>query len=376
MSDPMRVGVIGCGNISTAYFKLSKMFQAIEMVACADLNADTAAAQAEAFGLRAMSVDALLATDDVDIIVNLTIPAAHYAISRQVLEAGKHVYSEKPFVLSVEEGQALLDLAAEKGLRVGSAPDTFLGGAHQQARHLIDSGALGTITGGSAAVMSRGMEMWHPNPDFFFKPGGGPVLDIGPYYVTNLVQLIGPVTRVACFASTPRTRREITSQPRAGEFVEVETHTSLRAVLEFANGATVSLNASWDVHAHGLAPMELYGEAGSLFVPDPNFFGGDIGLTDGENKVEPATFDHPFGVPNEEHAQGMMANYRTAGLADMAAAIIEGREHRCSQALSLHVMEVLLAILEAGDSGQVVSLSTSCERPAALTAADAQAMMV
>jgi len=372
----MRVGVIGCGNISTAYFKLSKMFRAIEMVACADLNADTAAAQAEAFGLRAMSVDALLAADDVDIIVNLTIPAAHYAVSRQVLEAGKHVYSEKPFVLSVEEGQALLDLAAEKGLRVGSAPDTFLGGAHQQARHLIDSGALGTITGGSAAVMSRGMEMWHPNPDFFFKPGGGPVLDIGPYYVTNLVQLIGPVTRVACFASTPRTRREITSQPRAGEFVEVETHTSLRAVLEFANGATVSLNASWDVHAHGLAPMELYGEAGSLFVPDPNFFGGDIGLTDGENKVEPATFDHPFGVPNEEHAQGMMANYRTAGLADMAAAIIEGREHRCSQALSLHVMEVLLAILEAGDSGQVVSLSTSCERPAALTAADAQAMMV
>ncbi|MGB0482734.1 MAG: Gfo/Idh/MocA family protein, partial [Alphaproteobacteria bacterium] len=194
MSDPMRVGVIGCGNISTAYFKLSKMFRAIEMVACADLNADTAAAQAEAFGLRAMSVDALLAADDVDIIVNLTIPAAHYAVSRQVLEAGKHVYSEKPFVLSVEEGQALLDLAAEKGLRVGSAPDTFLGGAHQQARHLIDSGALGTITGGSAAVMSRGMEMWHPNPDFFFKPGGGPVLDIGPYYVTNLVQLIGPVT--------------------------------------------------------------------------------------------------------------------------------------------------------------------------------------
>ena len=154
MSEPMRVGVIGCGNISTAYFKLSKMFRAIEMVACADLSPDTAAAQAEAFGLRAMSVDALLAADDVDIIVNLTIPAAHYAVSRQVLEAGKHVYSEKPFVLSVEEGQALLDLAAEKGLRVGSAPDTFLGGAHQQARHLIDSGALGTITGGSAAVGS------------------------------------------------------------------------------------------------------------------------------------------------------------------------------------------------------------------------------
>ncbi|MAV46250.1 MAG: gfo/Idh/MocA family oxidoreductase, partial [Alphaproteobacteria bacterium TMED89] len=206
MSDPMRVGVIGCGNISTAYFKLARMFRAIDMVACADLNLDAAEGQAKAFGLRALTVENMLMDDDVDIIVNLTIPAAHYPVSRQALEAGKHVYSEKPFVLSVEEGRALLDLAAEKGLRVGSAPDTFLGGAHQHARHLIDSGALGAITGGSAAVMSRGMEMWHPNPDFFFKPGGGPVLDIGPYYVTNLVQLIGPVTRVSCFASTPRTR--------------------------------------------------------------------------------------------------------------------------------------------------------------------------
>lgn len=376
MSDPMRVGVIGCGNISTAYFKLARMFRAIDMVACADLNLDAAEGQAKAFGLRALTVENMLMDDDVDIIVNLTIPAAHYPVSRQALEAGKHVYSEKPFVLSVEEGRALLDLAAEKGLRVGSAPDTFLGGTHQHARHLIDSGALGAITGGSAAVMSRGMEMWHPNPDFFFKPGGGPVLDIGPYYVTNLVQLIGPVTRVSCFASTPRTRREITSQPRAGEFIEVETPTSLRAVLEFRSGATVSLNASWDVHAHGLAPMELYGEAGSLFVPDPNFFGGDLGLTEGETTVKPAAFDHPFGVPNEEHAEGMMANYRTAGLADMAAAIIENREQRCNQALSLHVMEILLAILEAGDSGEVVSISTTCERPDALNAEQAQAMMV
>ena len=375
MSQVMGVGVIGAGNISSAYLGLSKMFKGIEMRAVADLNMDTAKAQAEKFDVRAETVDDMLAASDIDIIVNLTIPAAHYEVSKRVLEAGKHVFSEKPFVLSVEEGRNLLDLAESKGLRVGSAPDTFLGGAHQRARALIDSGDLGQITGGTAAVMSRGMEMWHPNPDFFFKAGGGPVLDIGPYYVTDLVQLIGPVTRVACFSSTPRTKREITSEPRKGEFVDVETPTSLRAILEFANGATVNLSTSWDVHRHGLAPIELYGEKGSLFVPDPNFFGGEVRATDGGDDRDLPAFDHPFGVPNQQHNEGMMANYRTAGLADMAAAIAEGRPHRCGQDLSLHVMEVLLAIIEAGALGEVVSISSTCERPAALSASDASALM-
>ena len=371
----MGVGIIGCGNISSAYLRLSKMFKGIEMRACADLNMDTARAQAEAFGVRALSVDDILAADDISIIVNLTIPAAHFEVSRRILEAGKHVFSEKPFVLSVDEGQELLDLAASKNLRVGSAPDTFLGGAHQQARALVDSGELGQITGGIASVMGRGMEMWHPNPDFFFKPGGGPVLDIGPYYVTNLVQLIGSVTRVACFASTPRQEREITSQPRAGEFVTVETPTSMRGILEFANGATVTLNASWDVHAHGLAPMELYGEKGSIFVPDPNFFGGEIRATEGAEALDLPAFDHPFGVPNEDHNQGRMANYRTAGLADMAAAIAEGRPHRCGQDLVQHVMEVLLALIASGESGEVVQISSRCKRPEALSAEQARALM-
>ena len=371
----MGVGIIGCGNISSAYLRLSKMFKGIEMRACADLNMDAARAQADAYGVRALSVDDILAAEDIDIIVNLTIPAAHFGVSRRILEAGKHVFSEKPFVLSVDEGQELLDLAAKKGLRVGSAPDTFLGGAHQQARALVDSGELGQITGGMAAVMGRGMEMWHPNPDFFFKPGGGPVLDIGPYYVTNLVQLIGPITRVACFASTPRKQREITSQPRAGEFVTVETPTSMRGILEFANGATVTLNTSWDVHAHGMSPMELYGEMGSIFVPDPNFFGGEVRATEGAEPRELTAFDHPFGVPNEEHNQGMMANYRTAGLADMADAIAQGRPHRCGQDLAQHVMEVLLALLASGESKEVVEISSRCERPAALSAEQARALM-
>ena len=196
MAKKLGVGVIGCGNISAAYFRLAPLFRGIEMRACADIDMKAAKARAKEFDLRAETVDELLAANDIDIIVNLTVPAVHYDVSRQVLGAGKHVYSEKPFVLSVKEGLDLKKRAEKKGLRIGSAPDTFLGGAHQLARHLIDSGKLGKITSGTCHVMSHGMEHWHPNPDFFFQPGAGPVLDIGPYYVSDLIQLIGPVKRV------------------------------------------------------------------------------------------------------------------------------------------------------------------------------------
>ena len=196
------IGVIGCGNISKAYFSLAPLFRGIEMRACADINMDAAKARAKEFKLRAETVEDLLKADDIDIIVNLTIPAVHYEVSKRVLDAGKHVYSEKPFVLSLEEGQDLKARAEKKGLRIGSAPDTFLGGAHQLVRELIDEGKLGKITSGTCHVMGHGMEHWHPNPDFFFQPGAGPVLDIGPYYITNLIQLIGPVKQVAAFATT------------------------------------------------------------------------------------------------------------------------------------------------------------------------------
>ena len=175
MPEQLGVGIMGCGNISAAYMKLAPLFRGFEIRACADISEEAARARAEEFGLRAETVDGLLAADDIDIIVNLTIPAAHFQVSSAILEAGKHVYSEKPFVLSVSEGRTLAALAASKGLRIGSAPDTFLGGSHQLARHLIDTGAVGKITGGTCYVLSHGMEHWHPNPDFFFKPGGGPV---------------------------------------------------------------------------------------------------------------------------------------------------------------------------------------------------------
>ena len=219
MAKKLGVGVIGCGNISKAYFSLAPLFRGIEMRACADINMDAAKARAKEFKLRAETVEGLLKADDIDIIVNLTVPAVHYEVSKQILDAGKHVYSEKPFVLSVKEGLDLKKRAEKDGLRIGSAPDTFLGGAHQLVRNLIDTGKLGKITSGTCHVMSHGMEHWHPNPDFFFQPGAGPVLDIGPYYITNLIQLIGPVKRVAAFASIPATERTITSKPRAGEKV-------------------------------------------------------------------------------------------------------------------------------------------------------------
>jgi predicted dehydrogenase len=372
------VGVIGCGNISSAYFRLAPLFRGYRMLACADLNMAAAEAQAKEFGLRAHTVDDLLKQDDIDIVVNLTIPAAHFGVTKAILSAGKHAYSEKPFVLSLAEGEEIRALAAGKGLRVGSAPDTFLGGAHQQARALIDDGSVGTINSGTAMVLNHGMEHWHPNPDFFYQPGAGPVLDLGPYYVTNLINLIGPVKRIASLVTTAYASRTISSEPRKGQTVPVATPTNIHALLDFASGATVTMICSWDVWAHRHSNMELYGSGGSLYVPDPNFFGGDV-ISGGRNftPVETvAPWDHPFGVPNQDHPSGAkLANYRGAGLADMARAIHEGGPHRCSLEVALHAVDVMTTCLSAGASGKWEMLSTTCERPAALGPDAARALL-
>src|SRR5690554_1545632 len=247
MSKTYGVGIMGAGNISSTYLKLAPLFKGIEMRAIANLDPDTAKARAGEFHVAAQTPDELLANPEVDVVVNLTIPDAHYRVTRDIISAGKHAYSEKPLVLAVNEGEELRAAAAEKGVEVGCAPDTFLGGAHQQARALVDEGAIGRIVSGTCHVMSYGLEHWHPNPDFFFKPGAGPVLDIGPYYVANLINLIGPVKRVTAFANAARDKREITSEPRRGQYVTVETPTTIHAVMEFHNGALVTLGASWDV---------------------------------------------------------------------------------------------------------------------------------
>jgi predicted dehydrogenase len=366
------VGIIGCGNISTSYLRLAPLFKSLKPVAVADINMDAARARASEFGVRAETVDDLLKAPDVDVIVNLTIPDVHFAVTKRILEAGKHAYSEKPLVLTLAEGEELRELAAAKGLSIGSAPDTFLGGAHQQARAAIDAGKVGKIIGGTCHVMGHGMEAWHPNPDFFFQPGAGPILDIGPYYVTNLIQLLGPVKSVAALATATFSERTIGNGARLGETVPVDTPTNIHALLDFANGATVTLGASWDVWAHRHANMELYGETGSIFVPDPNFFGGDVEIGSQEKEIAalPA-WDHPFGVNNEDDR----ANYRCAGLADMAAAIDAGRAHRCNIDLAVHAVDVMTSILRAGEERRFIDLSTTCQRPAALSPQEARDLL-
>ena len=371
------IGIIGCGNISTSYLRLAPLFKGLEVRAVADMNMDAAKARAEGFNTNAQSVEDLLANPAVDVVINLTIPDAHYAVTKRILEAGKHAYSEKPLVLTLEQGVTLRDLANSKGLAVGCAPDTFLGGAHQQARAVLDEGRVGTITAGCAAVLNHGMEHWHPNPDFFFLPGAGPMLDLGPYYIANLINFLGPVRRVGALTSSAAAERTISNGPRNGETVPVKTPTNIHALLEFHNGATINLSTSWDVWHHKRNHFELYGTEGTLYVPDPNFFGGtvEIGGKDGSlTALEP--WDHPFGVINQNHNGRELANYRTAGLADMVAALQGGRDARCSLERTLHGVEVMTACLKSGETGGFVTLTTTCTRPAALSPDEARALLL
>lgn len=374
--EKLGLGIIGCGNISTSYLRLAPLFKGLEVRAVADINMDAAIARAAEFNTKAQSVDDLLANPEVDVVINLTIPEAHFPITKRILQAGKHAYSEKPFVLTLDQGVELRELAKSKGLAVGSAPDTFLGGAHQQARALIDEGKIGTITAGGAAVLNHGMEHWHPNPDFFFLPGAGPMLDLGPYYVTNLIHLIGPVRRVGALTSSAQSERTIANGPRNGEKVPVKTPTNIHALLEFHNGATVTLSTSWDVWHHKRNHFELYGTEGTLYVPDPNFFGGKLEIAGRDGALsEVAPWDHPFGKANQDSPRGPLANYRTAGLADMVASLREGRDARCSLDRALHAVEVMQACLTSGETGQFVTLTTTCTQPAPLPPAAAAALL-
>jgi predicted dehydrogenase len=377
MMTNLGIGIIGCGNISTSYLRLAPLFKGLEVRSVADVNMDTARARAAEFGTVAQSVDDLLANPAVDVVINLTIPDAHYGVTKRILEAGKHAYSEKPLVLTLEQGVTLRDLAAAKGLAVGCAPDTFLGGSHQQARAVIDEGRIGTITAAVAGVQNHGPEGWHPSPEFFFLPGAGPMLDLGPYYVANLINFLGPVRRIGALATSATPTRTIGSGARAGQDIPVKTPTNIHALLEFHSGATVNLTTSWDVWHHRRNHFEFYGTEGTLYVPDPNFFGGTVEVAGRDGVVtalEP--WDHPFGKINQNHNGRDLANYRTAGLADMVAALQGGRDARCSLERTLHGVEVMTACLKSGETGQFVTLTTTCTRPAALSPDEARALLV
>ena len=273
MARSAAIGIIGCGVISDTYFKLAPLFKGVEIVACADIAPAYAKAKADQYSVRAMSVDALLKDDAIDAVINLTVPNAHYQVSHESLSAGKHVYSEKPLALTYKMAKKLVAEADKRGLKIGAAPDTFLGGGGQTARKLLDNGTIGDVVAGSAHVMSHGMEHWHPNPTFFFKPGGGPMLDIGPYYLTALVNLLGPVKTVTAMAKKGFAERIVTAEgPMKGKAIKVTTPTTLNGVLEFRSGAQVTIGTSWDVWKHGHAnPIELYGTEGHHAGAGPEF---------------------------------------------------------------------------------------------------------
>ncbi len=352
----MNIGIIGCGNISTAYLEAGKRFTNLNFAAVADLDAERARAQAEKFGIAAAErPQDLLADPAFDVILNLTIPAAHVTVGCAAVEAGKHVYSEKPIAISYLEASRMLDVAGRADKRVGSAPDTFLGASSQTARRLIDEGAIGTPVAATAFMTSRGMEHWHPNPENFYLNGGGPMLDLGPYYLTSLVNLLGPARRVCGMTRRSFETRRVTAPGAVERDFPVETPTHHTGAIDFVSGAIATVLMSFDVHSSTLPRIEIYGSEGTLFLPDPNFFGNDVFIQIGSGEREKVASQHSY----EE-------NSRSVGLADMVDAIEKGRAHRCSGELAVHVLEMMLSFEKSNDTGTFVELDTSVERPAAM----------
>lgn len=360
-----------------AYLRNAPLFRGVDIVACADVNPQAAEQRAAQFGLRASSVDALMAAADVDLVLNLTIPAAHFDISMQALEAQKHVFTEKPLAVTAELGRRLVSEAATRGLLIGSAPDTFLGAAGRYARRLMESGAIGKPVTGTAFMMGRGMEHWHPDPGFYYQPGAGPVMDMGPYYLTMLVNLMGPVRRVQAVATSGQKDRLITADgPKKGTRFSVGTPTSVLSLLEFESGATITFGASWDVFRHSNHPIELHGTEGSLRLPDPDTFGGTVALSErGDDWKTTDTATLPYGAVNWPVDAPDRANYRMLGLADLARAIEEKRPPRASGDLALHVLEIMEGILQAGETGVAQAIGGGVDQPSELREDEARSLL-
>ena len=352
---PVRVGIIGCGNISDIYFQNAKTFDILEVAACADLILDRAKEKAEKHGVpNACSVKKLLADPAIELVVNLTIPKAHGEVALAALNAGKSVYNEKPLAVTREDGRKMLAVAKKKKLHVGGAPDTFLGGGIQTCRKIIDDGWIGDPVAAAAFMLCHGHESWHPDPEFFYKIGGGPMFDMGPYYLTALVSLMGPVRRVCGSTRVTFPERRITSQPKFGAIIKVNTPTHIAGVMDFASGAIGTIVTSFDVWAQSHPPIEIYGSTGTLQVPDPNGFGGTV-------RVRRAV-DSEFREMPLSH--GFAQNSRGVGVADMAYALRTGRRHRANEALTYHVLDIMHSFHDSSDAGKHVTLESTCERPA------------
>ena len=353
----IKVGVIGCGNISSIYLEVGQTFDVMEIAAVADLVPERAQAQAAKYQIpRACSVDDLLADPEIQIVINLTIPNAHAEIGLRAVQAGKSVYNEKPLTITRADACQLLETAQANGVRVGGAPDTFLGGGLQTCRKLIDDGWIGQPVAATAFMLCHGHESWHPAPEFYYKVGGGPMFDMGPYYLTALVALMGPVRRVTGSARATFPERTITSQPLNGKKIEVDVPTHIAGVLDFASGAIATVVTSFDVWSAEVPRIEIYGTHGSLSVPDPNGFGGPV-------RVRRAGAGEWSEIPL---THGYAKNSRSVGVADMACGLRSGRAHRANGEMAYHILDIMHAIHDASQSGNHVNLTSTCARPAAL----------
>ena len=351
----IKIGLIGCGNISELYLKnCSERFDMIEVVACADMVLEKAKARAEQFNIaKACSVDELLADQEIKIVVNLTIPKAHGDVCIKALKAGKHVYVEKPLSISREDAQEVLVLANEKNLLVGGAPDTFLGAGIQTCRKLIDDGWIGQPIAATSFMMGIGPETWHPDPEFLYKYGAGPLFDMGPYYLTALISLLGPVESVFALQKISFPERTITSSPKSGQKIIVEVPTYSSGILNFKNGVIGNLITSFDVCGSQLPHMEIYGSEGTISVPNPNFFDGPVKIL---RKGSKEWSEVPL-------AYGFTDNIRGLGVADMACAIIKGRQHRACGELTYHVLDIIHGFSDSALEGKLYKLDSTCKRP-------------
>ena len=343
-SEPLLVGVVGCGMIAQIYLAGSPGFDTWRPVACADLDLRLAEAFAAQHGLRPAAVDELVAGTDVDLVLNLTPPTAHAEVTRAALEAGKHVYTEKPLATTVEEGRALVDEAERRGLRLGCAPDTFLGSAYQEAKRLIDEGAIGVPIGAAAELLVGGPDLWHPNAAMFYRQGGGPLLDLAPYYLTATVALLGPIESVAGFATTPTPIRTLGAGPLAGHTIDSEVPTHAAAVLRMRQGALVTLTVSFEARNQYASGMEVYGTEASLLLPNANEFGGCVSV-----RTETSQEEVRFENLGARETRGL-------GLDDLAESLREGRPHRASGDLALHVLAAADAVSRSETERRAITL--------------------
>jgi len=353
--DTVKIGIIGCGNISGNYFRTARNFAILECVACADAISGRAEQAAAEFGIpRACTVGELLAMPEISIVVNLTNPQFHKEISLAAIAAGKNVFTEKPLAVNRTDGAEILAAAKKAGVRVGAAPSTPLGGGLQTCRKLIDEGAIGTPIAASAFMMSRGHEHWHPNPEYYYKPGAGPMFDMGPYYLTALTTLLGPVKRQSGEAAILIPERIITSQPLNGTKIDVETPDHVAGTLEFASGAIGTIITTFATYNSQLPRIEIYGTEGTLEVPDPNTLGGPVYLARGRGEWEEVPLTHGHTTGREQWGMGV---------ADMAHAISTGRAHRQTGAQAYHVLDLMQGFLECAETGTYHVVESTFERP-------------